>query len=180
MASKSNPLVPKDAEHGRQANDNDLLYLQARGLPDHALKQDIKLFQVKKEGAANFGCWFWSWGKAWLGLHGRFPKIGERGSILERFESGKIIPFPGLIDPEAKLGFAQLDVASILRKRKLRQALAEQEEGDDPSPYKPPLKRAKTLQPDDDIDETDIPTDDVFDEPPPEATPMKPKQPVKK
>lgn len=144
-------LTPFNALHGRDATDKDLLYLQARGLPDHALACDIKLYQVKKEGA-NFGKWCWTWGKAFLGFHGQFPKIEENGSIAARFDKGKILPFPNETDDEKKLGFDRLNVAVILRKRALR--LAAQEASDAvefderPAPVKPratTLKREQTI-----------------------------------
>ena len=122
--------TPLNASHGRDATEKDLLYLKARGLPEHALAGDIKLYQVKKEGA-NFGKWCWTWGKAFLGFHGQFPKITETGSIEARFNKGKVIPFPNEEDDEKKLGFDRLDVANLLKKRALRLAALEQNTDED-------------------------------------------------
>jgi hypothetical protein len=144
--------TPPNAEHGREATEKDLLYLQARGLPDHALAADIKLYQVKKEGL-NLGKWCWTWGKSFLGFHGQFPKAEETGSLFHRFNKGKIIPFPTEENDEKKLGYDRLDVASVIRKRQLRLAAAETNEENDyltpastPKATKPPsLKRTNTM-----------------------------------
>lgn len=96
-------FTPRNARHGRPASEDERqMLVEVYGLPDHALADNLVLKQCGENAKPeNHGKWFWTWGDAFFGFHGRMNKSANQ----TKFKNLKLKPFPNELTLDGQLGY---------------------------------------------------------------------------
>lgn len=148
--------TPKNAIDGRQATPAEFKDLKAKGLPKHALIENVSLGQCRKSEKKNYGRWYWTWGSAFLGFYGAVNKA----QLERQWTNQELIPFPKADRLKAKLGIGRKSMAELLAEaddddeeqnptpKPVKRKLEFIEEVEDESEEtRPPVKKAKITAP---------------------------------
>lgn len=136
--------TPKNAIEGRRATPAEFKDLKLKGLPKHALIENVTLGQCKKAEKKNYGRWYWTWGQAFLGFYGAINKA----QLERQWTNQELIPFPKADKLKSKLGIGRKSMAELLA-----------EASDDEEEVEEKIKSVKRkLNFDDEVDENTPPS----------------------